>query len=194
MKWCTLQACSLLRHVAAEVRRQARLVLGLGGSLWGAGLPLVHLPGSGSSLRRAVQVAAAGGGAWATRTCARAALRPGWWPRVLGHQEAPCCEVWGTDKAHNCLLQPLVWGCRQSRRQARYTASGFRLFDVETHAANISKASRPWDRPDSAPAWSPEPQTTGVPPRRRSLHTAPLRCSLRAVLWSCSFCAGWRAC
>ena len=56
MKWCTLQACSLLRHVAAEVRRQARLVLGLGGSLWGAGLPLVHLPGSGSSLRRAVQL------------------------------------------------------------------------------------------------------------------------------------------
>ena len=41
MVWCTLQACSLSRHVAAEVRRQARLVLGLGGSLDGAALPLV---------------------------------------------------------------------------------------------------------------------------------------------------------
>ena len=36
MKWCTLQACSFSRHVAAEVRRQARLVLALGGSLGSA--------------------------------------------------------------------------------------------------------------------------------------------------------------
>ena len=52
MKWCTFQACSLLRHVATEVRRQVRLVLGLGGSLGSAALPLGHLPGSGTSLRK----------------------------------------------------------------------------------------------------------------------------------------------
>ena len=138
MKWCTFQACSLLRHVAAEVRRQVRLVLGLGGSLGSAALPLVHLPGSGTSLRRAVQVAAGGGGAWTLRVSACTGSWPGWCPRVLGHLEAPCCEVWGTDKAHNCLLQPLGWGCRQFQRQARCTASGFSLVHAETHAARPS--------------------------------------------------------
>ena len=65
-----------------------------------------------SRLWRPLQVPSAAGAAWAGSGSAPAALWPERCPGVLGHLEAPCCGIWGSEMAHNCLWQPLWSGCR----------------------------------------------------------------------------------